>query len=56
MGMGTLGGFKLNVEDRGDLGPDALYAAVQDALKKASQNPALAAPSAPTRSTSHSSM
>jgi multidrug efflux pump len=43
MGMGTLGGFKLNVEDRGDLGSDALYAAVQDALKKASQNPALAA-------------
>ena len=43
MGMGTLGGFKLNVEDRGDLGSDALYAAVQDALKKASQSPALAA-------------
>jgi hydrophobe/amphiphile efflux-1 (HAE1) family protein len=42
MGMGTLGGFKLNVEDRGDLGSDALYAAVQDAMKKASQNPALA--------------
>ena len=42
MGMGTVGGFKLNVEDRADLGSDALYAAVQDALKKASQNPALA--------------
>ncbi len=42
MGMGTLGGFKLNVEDRGDLGPDALYAAVQETIKKASQNPALA--------------
>jgi hydrophobe/amphiphile efflux-1 (HAE1) family protein len=42
MGMGTVGGFKLNVEDRGDLGSDALYAAVQDALKKAYQNPALA--------------
>ncbi|MGH8208094.1 MAG: efflux RND transporter permease subunit, partial [Steroidobacteraceae bacterium] len=42
MGMGTLGGFKLSVEDRGDLGPDALYAAVQDALKKASQDPSLA--------------
>ena len=42
MGMGTLGGFKLSVEDRGDLGSDALYAATQDAIKKASQNPALA--------------
>jgi multidrug efflux pump len=41
MGLGTIGGFKLNVEDRGDLGADALYAAVQEALKKASQNPAL---------------
>jgi multidrug efflux pump len=43
MGMGTIGGFKLNVEDRGDLGADALYAAVQDALKKAYQTPQLAA-------------
>ena len=43
MGMGTLGGFKLNVEDRGDLGQDALYQTVQEVLKKASQNPALAA-------------
>ena len=41
-GMGTVGGFKLSVEDRGDLGSDALYAAVQDALKKAYQNPAIA--------------
>ena len=41
MGLGTIGGFKLNVEDRADLGADALYAAVQEALKKASQNPAL---------------
>ena len=43
LGLGTLGGFKLNVEDRGDLGSDALYAAVQDALKKAYQTPQLAA-------------
>jgi hydrophobe/amphiphile efflux-1 (HAE1) family protein len=43
LGLGTLGGFKLNVEDRGDLGPDALYGAVQDALKKAYQTPQLAA-------------
>jgi hydrophobe/amphiphile efflux-1 (HAE1) family protein len=41
-GMGTVGGFKLSVEDRGDLGSDALYAAVQEALKKAYQNPAIA--------------
>jgi multidrug efflux pump len=41
-GMGTVGGFKLSVEDRGDLGSDALYTAVQDALKKAYQNPAIA--------------
>jgi multidrug efflux pump len=43
MGMGTIGGFKLNVEDRGDLGADALYAAVQESLKKAYQTPQLAA-------------
>jgi len=41
-GMGTLGGFKVQVEDRGDLGANALYAAVQDALGKAHQEPALA--------------
>jgi multidrug efflux pump len=43
MGMGTLGGFKLNIEDRGDAGSDALYATVQDVIKKASQEPAIAA-------------
>jgi hydrophobe/amphiphile efflux-1 (HAE1) family protein len=42
LGLGTIGGFKLNVEDRGDLGSDALYAAVQEVLKKSYQNPALA--------------
>jgi hydrophobe/amphiphile efflux-1 (HAE1) family protein len=42
-GMGTVGGFKLNVEDRGDAGSDALYQAVQDVLKKAAQEPSLAA-------------
>ena len=41
LGLGTTGGFKLSVEDRGDLGADALYAAVQEALKKSYQNPAL---------------
>jgi hydrophobe/amphiphile efflux-1 (HAE1) family protein len=40
-GLGTLGGFKLQVEDRGDLGAEALYAAVQDAMNKARQDPAL---------------
>ncbi len=41
-GMGALGGFKLQVEDRGDHGPDALYAAVQQALGKAWQDKRLA--------------
>jgi hydrophobe/amphiphile efflux-1 (HAE1) family protein len=41
-GLGTLGGFKLQVEDRGDLGAEALYAAVQDALGKARQDKSLA--------------
>jgi hydrophobe/amphiphile efflux-1 (HAE1) family protein len=41
-GMGALGGFKLHVEDRGDLGSDALYAAVQEALGKAWQDKRLA--------------
>ncbi len=40
-GMGTLGGFKLNIEDRADLGPQALYDAAQEVLKKANQDPAL---------------
>jgi len=37
-----LGGFKLHVEDRADLGSDALYKAVQEALGKAWQDPHLA--------------
>ncbi len=41
-GMGTLGGFKVQVEDRGDLGANALYAAVQDAIGKTHQEPSLA--------------
>ena len=32
MGLGTLGRLQAQVEDRGDLGREALYAAVQDAL------------------------
>jgi len=41
-GLGTLGGFKLNVEDRAALGTEALYAAVQEAIGKAYQDPTLA--------------
>jgi hydrophobe/amphiphile efflux-1 (HAE1) family protein len=41
-GLGTLCGFKLQVEDRSDQGAEALYAAVQDALNKARQDPSLA--------------
>ena len=42
LGLGSLGGFKAQVEDRGDAGPEALYVAVQDALAKAAKNPTLA--------------
>jgi hydrophobe/amphiphile efflux-1 (HAE1) family protein len=42
MGLGTLGGFKLQVEDRGDLGAEALYTAVSEATAKAYQDPRLA--------------
>jgi multidrug efflux pump len=41
LGLGTLGGFKLEVEDRADLGPGALYDAVQQSLAKAAQAHAL---------------
>jgi multidrug efflux pump len=41
MGLGTIGGFKLQIQDRADLGYDALNAVVQDVLMKARQNPAL---------------
>jgi hydrophobe/amphiphile efflux-1 (HAE1) family protein len=42
IGLGTLGGFKLNVEDRANRGVEALYAAVQEAIGKAYQDPTLA--------------
>jgi hydrophobe/amphiphile efflux-1 (HAE1) family protein len=42
IGLGTLGGFKLNVEDRQNRGAEALYAAVQNALQKAWADPQLA--------------
>ena len=42
IGLGTLGGFKLNVEDRQNRGAEALYGAVQAAMQKAWQDPSLA--------------
>ena len=41
MGLGTLGGFKMQIEDRGALGYEALNAAVGAFLKKAMQTPEL---------------
>ncbi|MEP7314436.1 MAG: multidrug efflux RND transporter permease subunit [Pseudomonadota bacterium] len=41
-GLGSMGGFKLNVQDRGSQGAQALYQAVQEITAKAAQNPALA--------------
>src|SRR5471032_1557896 len=41
-GLGTTGGFKLMIEDRDNLGYDALYKAVQAVQMKAWQNPKLA--------------
>ena len=40
-GLGTVGGFKLQIEDRADLGYDALYAATQAFIKKAAEAPEL---------------
>lgn len=41
MGLGTIGGFKLQVEDRGDKGEVALDAVMKQVLGQAWQNPAL---------------
>src|SRR5690606_19316470 len=41
-GLGSMGGFKLNVQDRGNHGAEALYKATQEVLAKAAQDPALA--------------
>jgi len=41
-GLGTIGGFKLMIEDRGNLGYDELYKAVQALQMKAWQTPELA--------------
>lgn len=40
-GLGTVGGFKLEIEDRNDLGYGALENSVREVLKQASQDPAL---------------
>jgi multidrug efflux pump len=40
-GLGTIGGFKLQLEDRADLGYDALYKVTQEVLTKARQAPEL---------------
>ena len=42
MGLGTIGGFKLFVEDRADLGYDALYQTLQGIFAKSYQTPGLA--------------
>lgn len=41
-GLGTIGGFKLQIEDRTDMGYEALDAAVKQAIGKAYQTPELA--------------
>ena len=41
-GLGTIGGFKLQIEDRADIGYDELYRATQAAIAKARQTPELA--------------
>ena len=41
MGLGTTGGYKLEIQDQGDLGYDALNTVVQQVLVKAWQSPVL---------------
>ncbi|OAM91464.1 efflux RND transporter permease subunit [Termitidicoccus mucosus] len=41
-GLGSIGGFKLYVQDRSDAGLDSLYAATQDLIGRANQTPGLA--------------
>lgn len=42
MGLGTIGGFKMQIQDRGDLGDETLAATMQAILGQAWQNPKLA--------------
>jgi multidrug efflux pump len=41
-GLGTIGGFKLQIEDRGNLGPTELYRQTQNLIAKARTRPELA--------------
>ncbi len=41
MGLGTIGGFKLQVEDRGSLGYEELFAQTQKVVQRAWQTPEL---------------
>lgn len=40
-GLGTTGGFKLQLQDRGDLGPEALQAAAENIIEKGTAQPGL---------------
>ena len=40
-GLGSTGGFKLYVQDRGDVGPDGLQSAVENVIEKGSVQPGL---------------
>ncbi len=42
MGLGTIGGFRLQIEDRGNLGYDALYKETQNIINKSRSVPELA--------------
>ena len=55
LGLGTLGGFKMQVEDRGAVGYARLADATNDFIKRAQQAPSLARCSRATRSTCRSS-
>ncbi|MBI1196774.1 MAG: multidrug efflux RND transporter permease subunit [Phenylobacterium sp.] len=41
-GLGTIGGFRMQIEDHANLGPKALYDATQRIVARASQDPVLA--------------
>ena len=41
MGLGTIGGFRMQIEDRGGLGFEELYKQTQNLMAKGSQDPAL---------------
>src|SRR5215472_595655 len=41
-GLGTIGGFRIQIEDRGQLGFDELYKQTQNLIAKSQKTPALA--------------